>query len=636
MNRPKKFDFAAWLAFNSESDQVMFGFVKKIFHRSETSDAPAAVESPNLQNAGGSGSQSVSADNQEIALPLKDLLEHLTESARSLIQGAPNSDVFIFLPRARITGQLAKGKVELLFGEIRKTSPQGVFAGDASCDEEVIIIPFPLIIQRLKAKNPPKESSKLGAITPISESKKTEPASAQSQPTKVEPESTTSTKQGSPADFAPPPPPAAGSVPPPGTGSMPPPSSGGGVPVSPIAASFDDDDIPDIFPGVGGGSPTKEAKDDAPFAVPPPPAAPKEADKQDKPISFGGKDFSAPKGPISPIASEPDEAESALAPPSPPPPSAPAGKLDFGSGSGDEFSFAPPPPPGAYSSPPPPPAPASAQVAPAAPSESMGGATADTLEFPVNQMWDKWPEAVKEGLSDHQSSSLQIPVAELTPILQRGKAVFPWSEVRHWLRPKAKPTLLAQEEKTELVFPMGILVPAYMKSQQSGKNRQQVDTKEMDSIPDLFGGAPPPSTPPPSASAGVSASNNDTQGDLKAPAGQVGGGMSPLQLVQEALNFSEVIGAFLASSDGLLIHGDLPNEMKQETFAAFIPQMYDRVAKYTKELRQGELNYLSLAIGETGMLILKAEDMYFAALSKSKDTLPLDALGQLVSKLKTK
>lgn len=655
----------------------MFGFVKKIFHRSEPPQpgpsAPVAARSGSEGGASGSGAgDSVS---QEIALPLKDLLDCLEEETKVLVQGIPNSDVFIFLPRARVTSQLSKGKVELTVGEIRKYSPQGVFAADHSFDETSITIPFPLIIQRLKSKNPPKESSQLGAITPVS---------AGTAPLKSQPEANQAVSEETelrepPANsFVP------GNIPPPG--SIPPPGMSSGIPVSPIAASLDDDDsLPDIFPGIGGspkvaaGSHSEaDDDDDVLFApVPPPPGAgaPQVSDPI-KPISFGGQGFVAPKGPISPIASDPEESSPASVPGESKP--GVTAKLNFGFDDVDDvdMGFAPPPPPGAYSSPPPsftppPPAPVSPPIqapvsVPASPisgsassAGTVGGAAVsgvNHLEFPLDQLWEKWPESIKHGLADLEHALVKIPVSSLTPILQRGKAVFPWVEVRNWLGSKARPTLLAQEEKTELVFPMGTLVPAYMKVQQVGKSSKQLDTQEMDSIPDLFGGAAPaPVVPPPPVSPAfppVSApapgnlnpeSNFSVPETVPAPPAfekkveeSVRGELTPLQLIQEAVKFSEVIGAFLASSDGLLIHGELPEQMKQETFAAFIPQMYDRVSKYTRELRQGDLRTLSLTFGETGMVIMKTDDIYFAALSKSEDALPLADLAKLVASLKTK
>jgi predicted regulator of Ras-like GTPase activity (Roadblock/LC7/MglB family) len=275
------------------------------------------------------------------------------------------------------------------------------------------------------------------------------------------------------------------------------------------------------------------------------------------------------------------------------------------------------------------PAPPAAPTQPTQPTP-VAASDSGTLDFKLSDLWKSWPENLKSGISSHEKATLSIPVKSLTPILQRGKAVFTWLETKDWFKPSIGHTLMGQEDKTELQFPMELLVPAYMKSQKGVISGGALSHPEMDSIPDLFGSRPQvvsssgSETPP--VDARVSSNDQGTESE---------GLLAPAKFVQEALKLSEVIGAFLASSDGLLIHGELPDAMKKETFAAFIPQIYDRVSKYTKELRLGELNYLSLSIGETGMLILKSSEFYFAALGQQGKPLPLEALGGLMQRLKT-
>lgn len=636
----KKFDFELGITFNHLSKIVMFGFVKKIFNRSESADSVVSGKDPGTEAPASADASGHDALSQEIAIPLNEILDQFPDEAKSIIIGDPSSDVFVFLPRLRVTSQLAKGQVKLTVGEVRQLSPAGVFKNDVSQDEVFLVIPFPLIIQRLKAKNPLKESSRLGVITPISYTA-AEPVSAPvvSLPREAkaeEPIISPPKKFQAPVSGMIP-----GSIPPPGG----PPKAGSGIPVSPIAASLeDDDDFGSLFKAVSKAPGAKEIQekgsfdsdldsdidlDTLPAPEPDPVPVPEPKLDLDLPISFGNKTFTPPKGPISPISPIANDIPS----------EAPAAKLSFGDGSDDDFSFAPPPPPGAYSSAadalesahfpkggfsvpapssPPPPAPAPAI------------SDSETLDFTLSDLWKSWPENLKSGILSHEKATLSIPVKSLTPILQRGKAVFTWLETKDWFNPSIGHTLMGQEDKALLQFPMELLVPAYMKSQKGGSSAKPLSPPEMDSIPDLFG-----SRPQLVSSSAPEAQSADDRGSSDDQAPQADGLLVPAKLVQEALKLSEVIGAFLASSDGLLIHGELPDSMKKETFAAFIPQIYDRVSKYTKELRLGELNYLSLSIGETGMLILKSSEIYFAALGQQGKPLPLEALGGLMQRLKT-
>ena len=630
----KRFDFELVITFNHLSKHVMFGFVKKIFNRSESAESVVSRKDPGTEAPASADASGHDALNQEIAIPLKEMLDQFPDEAKSIVIGVPSSDVFVFLPRLRVTSQLAKGQVKLTVGEVRQLSPEGVFKNETSQDEVFVVIPFPLIIQRLKAKNPPKQSSRLGAITPVRNTAApvaTPVPPMQPEVKPAEPIVSVPQIQDPVSDKI------SGSIPPPGA----PPRAGTGIPVSPIAASLEgeEDDFASLFnaaskaPGAEEVQEKGSADSDSDSGL----GALSEPEAKldlDVPISFGNKAFTAPKGPISPISPIANDTPS----------KASTSKLSFGDGSDDDFSFAPPPPPGAYSSPADAlksahspmsgfsvPAPPAAPSPPAPVAAPASASDSGTLDFTLSDLWKNWPESLKSGISSHEKATLSIPVKSLTPILQRGKAVFTWLETKDWFKPSIGHTLMGQEDKTELQFPMELLVPAYMKSQKGGIPGKPLSHPEMDSIPDLFGSRPQvvSSSGPEAPSADAQVSSDDHEGV------QSEGLLAPAKFVQEALKLSEVIGAFLASSDGLLIHGELPDSMKKETFAAFIPQIYDRVSKYTKELRLGELNYLSLSIGETGMLILKSSEFYFAALGQQGKPLPLEALGGLMQRLKT-
>jgi hypothetical protein len=444
----KRFDFELVITFNHLSKHVMFGFVKKIFNRSESADSVVSGKDPGTE-APASASASASADasghdalTQEIAIPLNEILDQFPDEAKSIIIGVPSSDVFVFLPRLRVTSQLAKGQVKLTVGEVRQLSPAGVFKNDVSQDEVFLVIPFPLIIQRLKAKNPPKESSRLGVITPISHTASQPvsapvvslPAEAKSEEPIISPPKFQAPVSGM----------IPGSIPPP----VGPPKAGSGIPVSPIAASLedDDDDFGSLFKAVSKAPGAKEIQEKGSFdsnsdsdldsgldTLPEPEPEPEPKLDLDLPISFGNKTFTTPKGPISPISPIANDVPS----------EAPAAKLSFGDGSDDDFSFAAPPPPGAYSSaadalkstpsptggfsvPAPPAAPAPVAPPPAAISNS------GTLDFTLSDLWKSWPENLKSGILSHEKATLSIPVKSLTPILQRGKAVFTWLETKDW------------------------------------------------------------------------------------------------------------------------------------------------------------------------------------------------------------
>jgi predicted regulator of Ras-like GTPase activity (Roadblock/LC7/MglB family) len=83
-------------------------------------------------------------------------------------------------------------------------------------------------------------------------------------------------------------------------------------------------------------------------------------------------------------------------------------------------------------------------------------------------------------------------------------------------------------------------------------------------------------------------------------------------------------------SDGLLVAGDLPPPLKSETMAAFLPQIFGRLAHYSAEIQLGPPSALTLLAGQTPCTIFKTGALYLAVLGKPGETLP-DALLQRVA-----
>jgi predicted regulator of Ras-like GTPase activity (Roadblock/LC7/MglB family) len=86
-------------------------------------------------------------------------------------------------------------------------------------------------------------------------------------------------------------------------------------------------------------------------------------------------------------------------------------------------------------------------------------------------------------------------------------------------------------------------------------------------------------------------------------------------------------------SDGLLVTSQTPPEMKTETIAAFLPQMFGRMNQYTKELALGGLEHLTLGVESGQWYVIKAPNIYFAVLGKRGETLPLNLLAQVAAEL---
>jgi len=76
--------------------------------------------------------------------------------------------------------------------------------------------------------------------------------------------------------------------------------------------------------------------------------------------------------------------------------------------------------------------------------------------------------------------------------------------------------------------------------------------------------------------------------------------------------------------------------LNADTMAAFLPQIFDRVAQSTRELRMGALNNLRFTVGNVPWHIFRVNAVYFAAFGRAGESLPTVQLTSLAGELDRK
>ena len=94
-----------------------------------------------------------------------------------------------------------------------------------------------------------------------------------------------------------------------------------------------------------------------------------------------------------------------------------------------------------------------------------------------------------------------------------------------------------------------------------------------------------------------------------------------------------VAGALIALQDGLLVASSLPQELKTEMIAAFVPQIFGRLNQYSKELGLGETSATGFTIDSGIFQIYNAGIIYFAALGRKGESLPVHDLQLIAAEL---
>jgi predicted regulator of Ras-like GTPase activity (Roadblock/LC7/MglB family) len=352
-------------------------------------------------------------------------------------------------------------------------------------------------------------------------------------------------------------------------------------------------------------------------------------------------------------------------------------------------------PPAAKVEPPAPaPAPAPAPVMPAAPPAAVSG---ETISVSMADLSEKWPEPLKAEIRETNimGASVALPVNLVEPGLKRGRVIFPWQLLRSWATPP--PAGISPHDSIELELPLKVIGPLFFESRRLSRPPARVSVDR--SIPNLFSGfpsaeeapvaAPVAVTPPPepkpapeppvfaaapaaSMPAPVSPAKpaapapvpvqpmqtseaSDTNffipaETLKAPAVDQSVYTrsaapdtdfkkrlaTPKEIVDRAMAIPGVAGAVIALPDGLKVASEVPAELNADAVAAFLPQIFERVAQSTRELRMGALNNLKFTVGNVPWKIFRINAVYFAAFGRAGERLPTAELAQLAAELDRK
>lgn len=120
-----------------------------------------------------------------IRLTLKGILRRFPEELRSEVRTDIAHDAAIHLPASAISQQLAKGRVSVTLGQLKKLAPEGSFAGPSDQDSVLVDLPLQEIIPQLKGSGQTRrrQGENTGAfLKPSSPSGKSTPRPDTAQP----------------------------------------------------------------------------------------------------------------------------------------------------------------------------------------------------------------------------------------------------------------------------------------------------------------------------------------------------------------------------------------------------------------------------------------------------------------------
>ena len=108
---------------------------------------------------------------------------------------------------------------------------------------------------------------------------------------------------------------------------------------------------------------------------------------------------------------------------------------------------------------------------------------------------------------------------------------------------------------------------------------------------------------------------------------------TPNEIVQRSTKLPKVAGTLIALQDGLLVAANMPADIKAETIAAFVPQIFGRLNQYTKELQMGDTSAVSFTVEAGTIQVYNTGIIYFAAFGRKGDLMPLAELQLIAGEL---
>ena len=634
--------------------------------------------------------QQTSDPNGKLALPLRSILNKLSTDQMRLVRQLDLGDALVSFSTAQILSQIPKGSVQISFGELKKSSPPGVFSQDSVLDKTMVELPLKEIIARLDPSLMARRTTQKQVVVPLEVAGPFGNEGTERAPISAPLTSEVATNSG-----------AAASAPTYNTTFF-------QKPADKITQSSQTDSF------------KKKKSVDAPKAIPQPmapaavPSLASQAVVEARVESVTSAVATAPA-----VASEdiflrksaPEEVATSprvYTPIDPGPASMEAPTLampasaDLGAirnNPGDVISPIAPEPlkepePIRFST---------TQAVPAkaqqpAQSPQHAGPAVRFLNVILMDVCQDWPQPLlQEIIQQHAGgNTLSVPFDLIQVALKQGKVALPWRIIRTWLQP-ASPSLGMGFEGNLLELPLKVITPLFMAELKTSAPRKKVVVDQ--SIPDLFSGTKtaeesrksdadtkpagnntssvkgdtatfsiasaqqynfprvdslpvPVEAPVTAAPPALHQKQPDTNYFSKPAEGDpsqdvVSNGSlppslgtkfmkryaTPNEIVAKASSLPGVAGSLVALPDGLLVASQIPSSMNAQTIAAFLPQMFARVGQCTKELRLGELNNLSFTVGVVPWKIFKVGAIYFAAFGREGEPMSTADLARIAAEL---
>ena len=276
-----------------------------------------------------------------------------------------------------------------------------------------------------------------------------------------------------------------------------------------------------------------------------------------------------------------------------------------------------------------------------------------TLALALSSLADNWPDEIRAEIAAlDPATKVALPVSDVTAGLAKGRVTFSWKQIHSWLEPAAAvPSVITAE--TALHLPLKVVAPAFLSSSKKPAGERKNLDLDAD-IPALFTDGRAPAEEPAAATveptttqaaepvaepqAPAAAPEPPAVSKVPATVGEIFNqphkqDWTPAEIVAGTVTLPGVAGAIVALQEGLQVASSLPEGVKSEVVAAFLPQIFARLNQYSGEMRLGDVDDLLFTTHGAHCQIYRLGYIYFAILGKAGESLPWHELRLITEEL---
>ena len=275
------------------------------------------------------------------------------------------------------------------------------------------------------------------------------------------------------------------------------------------------------------------------------------------------------------------------------------------------------------------------------------------LILPLARLSNAWPAQICGEITAFDAdTTVALDVGVVASGLARGKVTFTWGDIFAGLTPApAEPS--AFDAATVLTLPLKVVAPAFLAASNKAKTERKVVQID-DTIPALFNDGREPApvaeavaapveelpaapVPEPVAAPQAVAAEPAPQ-KIPETVGEIFGEpdkleFTPAEIVAGTVKLPGVAGATVALQEGLAVATSLPEGVKGDVVAAFLPQIFARLNQYAGEMKLGEVDDLLFTTHGAHCQIYRLGFVYFAILGHPGAALPWHELRLIAAEL---